>query len=550
MSQKYTAFASLRLLLILVLLSLRIFNVSAQTQPGAVPYELGIGQIIDPYLDDLAIPVMLQGAIALPDSTTPAPLVVILHGRHAMCGVDISTYPCEPGTEIRYDLGFIYLLEALARQGYAAMAININAALTEAYGRGDADARAAQLMDLHLSALRDAAAGRDSGFPLALEGRINFEQMALIGHSSGGGAALHITRQRANGGEAEDIDALLLVAAAYNALGPEGIERTGEELYVYYSVPSDVPVATVLPDCDGDQIRFWSQIAYEAARLDPQRTAFAASVRVFAANHNHFNTNVERGDRRFGYPPCFGETTNIMPRSDQETFLAGYTADFLATAWGDAPASAAFDAASPAPAALYGAAIQTNLSLPAAQRQVVVFPQTADERDTNRLGGALTLSGDAGVMFCPPGENCLAGITTAGRFGYLRLSWAGRSVFAFALPPGAGDLSAHNFLHMRIVPDYTSTLNAAGSRLNFVVKLRDEEGSESAFIVENESILDLPLPAEYYAYQPFVLFPASVRIPLAAFTGIDLTRVSDLIVQGQESSGALLLADLELLKAE
>jgi len=535
--------AKMALCYLLGLLFTLTLGAPASAQISPIAYDLGTAMITDPVLD-VEISAPLQGAIALPADAAPAPLVVILHGRHAMCGVDITIYPCAPGEEIRYDLGFSYLMEALAREGYAAMALNINPTLTEAYGRGDVDARTAQLVDLHLATLQAAVDGEDSALSLPLVDRIDFSRIALIGHSSGGGAALHITRAQTH-----EVDALLLVAAAYNALGPEGLERTGDELYAYYSTPADVTVATVLPDCDGDQINFWSQIAYEAARLDPQRRAFAASVRLFRANHNHFNPAMERGDRRFGYPPCFGETTDIMPRTDQEQFLAAYATAFLSSVWRNA-LHAAFDPELPASTELFGQSVETSLSLPAAQRQVILYPRTPDERNTHLLDGSVRASERAGILFCPPGDTCLAGITTMGRFGYLRLSYGARGSFSFELPEAHRDLSAYDMLHLRAASDYTSTLNVPDAAASFAVVLTDTSGSESEFLLNDQSFQTIPAPAEFYAYEPFALYPASVRIPLKAFNAVDLTQVVSITLRSVDASGTLLLADLELLRLD
>ncbi len=507
--------------------------VQAQDLPSITAYSLGQAEIVDPALADLRIPVELEGVLVLPETVDPAPLAIVLHGRHAMCGVDISTYPCAPGEEIRYDRGFLYLLIGLARRGYAALAINLNAAMTEAYGRGDINTRAEQIVAQHLAALRAAGSG-STVFPDDVAERIDFARMALIGHSSGGGAALQIARHQREAGETEDIDALLLIAAAYNALGPEGVARTGAELYAAYSVPSDLPVATILPDCDGDQIDFWSQIAYEAARLDPERTAFAASVRVFMANHNHFNAAVSRGDRRFGYPPCFGETSDIMPRAEQEAFLVGYANAFLEAALGD-PTGTIFDPLQPPPTELFGQPVQINLSPPAAQRRALL------------TDAAITASSRAGVMTCAPGDVCLGGITTAGRFGFLHFSYGGRGGLTFALPAAPVDLTAFSALNLRLVPDYTSALNTPGTPLALTVALIDADGAEAEVSLPASAALDVPPPAEYYGYEPFVLYPALIHVPLEDFTGIDRTRVSAVSLRTDGAPGAVLVADVDLI---
>ncbi len=304
-------------------------------------------------------------------------------------------------------------------------------------------------------------------------------------------------------------------------------------------------VAVLLPDCDGDQTDFWSQIAYEAARLDPNREAFAASVRLFRANHNHFNTAVERGDRRFGYSPCFGETTNIMPRAEQEQFLIDYSSAFLDSVWGNT-VHPAFDITLPVTDRLFGQNVQMNLSIPAAQRRVIIFPQAEEERTRNLLGGAIVSSERSGSMFCAPGETCLAGITLMGRFGYLRLSYSPRGSFRFDLPDRYRDASEYTMLHLRAVPDYTSTLNTVGTNARFAVVLTDINGNEDEVVVSDLSFQLIPAPAEYYAYDPFALYPASVRIPLSAFE-VDRSQLASITLRAGDTSGTLLLSDLELL---
>jgi hypothetical protein len=62
--------------------------------------------------------------------------------------------------------------------------------------------------------------------------------------------------------------------------------------------------------------------------------------------------------------------------------------------------------------------------------------------------------------------------------------------------------------------------------------------------------LQIPEPAEYYGYEPFLLYPASVRIPLTAFAGVDLSQLAEVALNFDVTGpGALLMADLEFMAA-
>lgn len=539
----------MKTILRLVVLCLVLAGVSVvQAQEiTAIVYDLGDAIITDSVLDDLEIPLRLQGVLALPTEEGAHPLVVILHGRHGICNGDTGNpFPC-PDAEIRHDQGFSYLVEGLAKRGYVAVALNINAAMTTYFGSGDINTRAQQIFDMHMDALTAAANGEANDFGVELAGKIDFSQIALIGHSSGGGAALNIARNM------DDTPfALLLVAAAYNSIGVEGLYRTPEELFAAYATASDLPVATILPDCDRDQIQFTTQFAYEAARFDSNRSALAASVRLFHADHNQFNTQLT-GEGRDQYPPCFGETGTLLPPEDQQSFLLNYTADFFDLALGRAEPNAAFDVTQAAPTELYGLLVETNLLAPAEDRLVVVYPRSSIFGDIllNDLNGRLTPDG-IGVSFCAPGVVCYAGITAAGRFGHLRLDYTRYSrvkEIRLEIPESLADVSGYAVLHLRAVPDYLSIHNSPEEAQAFGITLVDRNSGGARVDVSDLSSLTIPEPAEFVGYDPFLLYPASIRIPLSEFANVDLTALAQVVVHFDVvGSGTLLVADLEFVR--
>ncbi len=169
-----------------------------QAAPRAVEYNLGQATIVqerfpegDRFRD---MPVRLNGVIAAPtEGDGPFPVVMIIHGSHPGCpelehGVD--RWPCDPEVEQRNYSGFAYLVEALAEQGYVALAPNFNAEHTFGFGEPTPDERLTQVFDLHMQGLAEAAAGRANGFGVDLAGRADLGRLALFGHSRGGGSAV------------------------------------------------------------------------------------------------------------------------------------------------------------------------------------------------------------------------------------------------------------------------------------------------------------------------------------------------------------------------
>ena len=99
-----------------------------------------------------------------------------------------EAWPC-PESEKRHFEGFAYLLVALARQGYVAIAINANPVYAMAYGEADTPRRMPVLFDLYMAQVAAAARGEEVGFGVDLAGRADLNRLVLLGHSQGGADA-------------------------------------------------------------------------------------------------------------------------------------------------------------------------------------------------------------------------------------------------------------------------------------------------------------------------------------------------------------------------
>ncbi len=551
----------------------------ADDLPVGIAYDLGEATIIqDQFPADSRfreMPVQLNGVMAVPRGDTPAwlsaphPVVLILHGTHPGCPVNdagVDRWPCDPDVEQPNFMGFEYLVRELAARGYVALAININAENTFGFGEPRPGERLAQIVDLHLSALAEAAAGGTNNFGVDLEGVADMRRLALIGHSRGGEMSVWLSGEEFGGqGLASDyafvnrgygpVRGLLLVAPAVSLFEPQA---------------APVPMGIILPACDGDVIDLAGQKHYEAARLSAAPNAPVVSVQLAGANHNGFNTIL--GGDMIAHTDRLDCETQLAPEA-QRQFLVDFAADFLTTIFSPDPtavleASARLgqDVTAPAPDTILGRPALIAALPAAADRRPVFTPADENELTTNRLGGAIAADGVA-TLFCRagyftadvnPGQDpCRRPTVTVP--GYPAMAVVGWTepggALRFELPTGQRDLSGFTTVTLRAAVDSLSPLNAAEATQSFSVRLTDAAGNVAAAATRPDApALRFPIGAT----ESDVLFDelflglaplTTIRLPLADFAGVDLTDVVEIaLVFDQTPSGNLFLGDLELVR--
>lgn len=269
--------------------------------------------------DATALP--LQARVWHPAGDGPFPLVLVVHGNHAM--EDFS------------DPGYAYLGELLASRGIILASVDENF-LNSSFSAGvnllderpglkkENDARAWLLLE-HLVQWRDWNA--DPAHPF--HGRVDMERVALIGHSRGGEA--------------------VGIAAAFNALSRYPDDATLEFDYGFnlrgviaiapvdgqyqpreQGTPvEDVNYFTIHGSMDGDVQSFEGVAQYSRVRFrDPAKDRFKASLYVVGANHGQFNTSWENLDTDLLSAWAL-DLGNIMPAEAQRDIARVYFSAFL-----------------------------------------------------------------------------------------------------------------------------------------------------------------------------------------------------------------------------
>ncbi|GHV44433.1 hypothetical protein FACS189492_0760 [Clostridia bacterium] len=282
-------------------------------------YDLGEGEMIrrGDYTSN-TVPFTMNGFISVPDQQR-APVVVFLHGCHIF----------EKAADTRYDAGFSYIMKELTAQGYACFSLNVNAMFQMDDGsEPDEFAFLRQLPTEHLRRVIQGNNGENPGFPIDLTGRLDLQNVTLIGHSRNGGYIFDI---------AQALKELGINVNGLFGFAPASRPVKEDEKFAY----ADVPTAIVLPALDGDVTTLEGNRIFEELKTEKNRTADTQMQFALGANHAAFNEALLQQDNSY-YSRAEYEKKQleqdfvpITPPSEQRDMFKQYVLDFVRAANGD-----------------------------------------------------------------------------------------------------------------------------------------------------------------------------------------------------------------------
>ncbi len=521
----------------------------------------------------------------------PFPLVIFLHGRHATCfmGTTASAeWPCAAGNSpIPSYKGYDYTSKVLASHGYIVVSISangINAADSPpAVPDGGAQARA-ELIQKHLDILRTFNTTGGPPFGTKFVGKIDLNRVGTMGHSRGGeGVVRHFQLNAAQG-------------------SPYGIQAVFPLAAVNFSrfVINNVALGVLLPYCDGDVVDLQGVHHYDDARYnvpgdpDPKHT-----ILVMGGNHNFYNTIWTPGEFPAGtFDDWFaivgqviptantdsqcgiGSTRRLTPAQQRGTGKAYMSAFFRTYVGGESQFQPILTGAAPAPPSATTNDLHVSYHAPdnSTRRRDVNRLLNSTNLSTNTLGGAVTQTGPLVPYDLCGGEEpqprfCLERTPTiVATFGLapnephttpsflnpskrglsqLRFGWVFPSAkYQNLLPAGSRNVSGFEALQFRASVNFEDPRNAAGQPQDFSVVLTDGAGRRSSVRVSDSSGALFYPPGDQTSIAVPKVVLNTVRIPLSAFTGVNLQDIRSVRFEfNQRSLGALLISDLAFASA-
>lgn len=478
-------------------------------------------------------------------SDGPYPLVLFLHGNHSSCykGMQASyEWPC-PGRwkPLPNYTGYDYIAERLASYGFIVVSISGNGVNVLGNQVDDTGMRQrGELIERHIDLWKTWDTTGGAPFGTRFIGKIDLSRIGTMGHSRGGEGVVWnviVDRERST---PYGIDAIL-------PLAPVDFDR---------ATVNDVPMAVMLPYCDGDVSDLEGMHFFDDARYRvPGDPTPKQTVTVYGANHNFFNTvwspgGGYPGSFDDGSPRCPGRLTEAQQRKVGVAYVVSYFRRYLTRSMA---LNGIWTGVKTPPAIAPAKALVTYLAPDVAgQRLDLDRFAAAGSLSTDQLGGAVRSQGMSTYGWC---KDTFSHPCVRGRYSYTDvhlpglpqgiLGWSDRSGYLrFGLPAADHDVSGYDALQFRGAVNPGHDVNRGLARQDLVVELRDGSGHRATLAASDVGNAALVYPPGLRLGLGHTILN-QVRFPLKRFHGVNLTDIRSVTLGFSRTRGGVIdVADL------
>ncbi|NLL06881.1 MAG: alpha/beta hydrolase [Clostridiaceae bacterium] len=463
------------------------------------------------------MPYNIKGIIGVPEGEGPFPIILISHGSHS-----------NDDESKRFDTGFDYLVKNLAENGYIAVSMDMSKPYIWKYGDNDDNEKSLPVANDHIENLIRANEGNNPGYQANLKGKINFDKLALVGHSRGGETIFDIADDQSNRG----INVKALLSIAPTSL----FER---------EMP-DIDMAIIVSEYDGD-VQFDGYNMY--SMLNAQSKGLHFVTLLMKANHNYFNRNIQLND---SWMSRFENVDDQLTREQQESFLASYAVGFFnAVLLGNHDNF--INANSPQPNKMYGFDVKTMYQT---SKSLELVDVTTTE-DFQAEGAVVEATIDSWFFKL---DKILIDTITSGIEPYnirplINIKWTDRNSRVI-LSPKVQDFSKHDALTLNMVIDSADELNKRDASQQFTVELKDATGNIARIVLSEDlnalrytpgKIGHTPLMDQDLTYWSTASPISSINLPLSMFKNLNLEHIESItLIFDKTDSGSIYIDSITL----
>ena len=461
------------------------------------------------------LPYLLRGIMSVPQNSSDEKLkpVFILHGCHDNDNIK------------RFDTGFKYLTEYLAKNGYLAISLDVNATYDWKFGDSNEYNAMPIVFEEHLNSLKDANSGKKI-YDVDLKNKVDFDNMAIIGHSTAGEIIFRIVDDQNKKGV--NINTLLAIAPTVNTDTNFNVE-VGDVSILAGGLDGDV---TDLPG-----------VGIYNSLTDYNKQNIVAATILKNANHNYFNSEVEKNDAQM-----LGiDLKNQISRENQEEFLQNFTVDFLNASFKKKYGNTIYDIKSPTVNKINGYDAITYLQTSKSKNLVDItkldnFKATNSVSNIELLKESLSAPLDTAVgAYLPTGKDPYINL--------LKFKWEDKDT-KLSFKPLVSDFSKFDNIEINALVDGSDELNKKNSSQSISVELVDNKGNKQIVKISSDSNLlpypngeieNLDLGDKVLSIWNTITPLSNIRIPLSLFEDINLSNITEVnLLFNDTDSGALM----------
>ncbi|MGC9249916.1 hypothetical protein [Listeria ivanovii] len=496
-----------------------------------VEYNLGKGVFKKTGKVDL--PYQKQGVLTFPKDKKNAPLVVILHGRHAVSDIENIT------EEENFYKGFTYLAQNLSKQGYAVISIDVNPEHYERtdvkdYGLSEGFERLITIYKEHINGLTKAVNGESAAFKTDLTNKINLSDVTLLGHSRGGQVIDFLATNLKNAGDNSIKGMISLVPSKNLKDAPY----------------TDVPHGFIIAEYDADVPNLEGQVSYDEIKASKTRKSFANNVFLRGANHYYFSRKLDLSFTP-NMPTDHILEKNMLNRKGHETFLTNYATEFLAIIHNKTKATNNFNAKDIAPQTMYGVKVMSSMYVPNTKTIFSADDKTkaaTTDAKANYVVESVNEKDNTAGYFKHPIETDFN--TNGPNLNLLNLQWSKKNGEA-TIQVKDSKFSDFSTVSFSIAQDSTNKINQEKNQAMTVI-FKDSQGKQAKILLDNKTpALNYINGVEYeFSGDKFWLGHTpltDLRIPIDLIKGINKEKIASISFSfDQRDKGSIMLLDIIL----
>ncbi|MEG2513623.1 MAG: hypothetical protein RSA52_10210 [Acetivibrio sp.] len=462
-------------------------------------------------------PYKLRGILSYPINTVQEKLklVILLHGCH------------DNENARRYDVGFRYLTEYLAENGYLAVSIDVNAAFDWKYGDNREYVKLPLIFEEHWKLLKDWNEGTISIDGMRMENRIDFDRIMLLGHSTSGEIIFNIASQ-----EKYKAEYLLCVAPTLN--NPDSL--------------FDIPLkglSILVPEYDGDVVSL-DGMAIKNKWTPALKQQIFSTILLKKANHNYFNTVLEANDAE----QTGTDISDQMEKEQQRDFLKKFVVMNANAFFQEKYENTIFDNKQPAVNQIDGLDVMTYLrtgnTIKIADANTTYIGNESVDIFKKQDSPNFTKDTAPGLNMALTGSDVME---------VTEIVWKNKGA-EISVPLEENDVSSYHSLCLDMMVDPFYEENERKEPQGLSVELMDQQGKKQKVVISPESnavfyprgkMGTLDLEEGEIKFWDGVTVSSDIRIPMTCFDELDLSKIRQLnLLFDQKEKGAVYLQSIHL----